>query len=125
MKLNLDKKLFVKNRNYCLQLSTYYAKQKSYLYDLFIVYSIISEGFREVDHILWQKIQGALNKKDNLELLKNLLKLDLFSIKTSYIDYLKRDKTAIERKPQTVNRVCGRIYEFGLGILFTRYSKAK
>ena len=58
-------------------------------------------------------------------MFKNLLKLDLFSIKTSYIDYLKRDKTAIERKPQTVNRVCGRIYEFGLDVIFTRCSEVK
>ena len=111
--------------NYWLQLSLDYAKQKSYLDDLFLVYPTILEGIREINKAAWKKVETAFLEKDNLELLKNLLKLDLFPIKDSYIAYLKRDKTAIERNPQTVNRICGRIYELGLENIFARCSEPK
>jgi len=53
------------------------------------------------------------------------LKLDLFPIKDSYIAYLKRDKTSIDRNPRTVNRICGRLYELGLDKLYERCSEPK
>jgi Tsp45I type II restriction enzyme len=111
--------------NYWLQLSLDYAKQKSYLDDLFLVYPTIPEGIREINQTAWQKVEKSFLEKDNLELLKNLLKLDLFPIKDSYVAYLKRDKAAIERNPQTVNRICGRIYELGLENIFARCNEPK
>jgi len=51
--------------------------------------------------------------------------LDLFPIKDSYIAYLKRDSSAIDRNPRTINRICGRIYELGLNKLYERCSEPK
>ena len=54
-----------------------------------------------------------------------MLQLDLFPIKDSYIAYLRHDSEAIKRNPQTINRLCGRIYELGLTKLFERCSEPK
>jgi len=106
-------------------LSIEYANQQSYLDDLFQVYPTIPEGIREIDEVVWDKVESAFHGKKNEELLRRLLKLELFPIKDSYIAYLKRDKTSIERNPRTVNRICGRLYELGLDKLHERCCEAK
>ncbi|MDR0521567.1 MAG: hypothetical protein LBH00_06910 [Planctomycetaceae bacterium] len=106
-------------------LSIEYANQKSYLDDLFAVYPTIPDGIREIDETVWNKVEDAFNQKKNKELLQALLKLDLFPIKDSYIAYLKRDKSSIERNPRTVNRICGRLYELGLDKLYECCSEPK
>ncbi|MCK4539802.1 restriction endonuclease [Candidatus Parcubacteria bacterium] len=108
-----------------LKLSIQYANQRNYLDDLFTVYPTIPEGIREIDKKLWSNIKRAFDKKNNNELFENLLKLDLFPIKDSYVAYFKRDITAIDRNPQTVNRLCGRIYEMGLDKMFLKCSEPK
>lgn len=102
-----------------------YANQRSYLDDLFHVYPTIPEGIRDIDMTIWNEVEKAFKRKNNKKLLTELLKLDLFPIKDSYIAYLKRDKTAIERNPRTINRICGRIYELGLNKLFEKCSEPK
>jgi hypothetical protein len=111
--------------NYWTEISIEYANQKSYLDDLFQVYPTIPEGIREIKQENWNKIEQAFNDQNNDELLRELLKFDLFPIKDSYVAYLKRDKSAIERNPQTINRLCGRIYELGLDEIFERCSEPK
>ncbi|MBI3754448.1 MAG: restriction endonuclease, partial [Deltaproteobacteria bacterium] len=93
--------------NYWTQLSIEYANQRSYLDDLFQVYPTIPEGIRDIDNNLWGNIKKAFEQRNNIELLENLLKLELFPIKDSYVAYLKRDKSALERNPATVARLCG------------------
>jgi len=51
--------------------------------------------------------------------------LELFPIKDSYVAYLKRDKSAIERNPKTIARLSGRIYEMGLNKIFEKASEPK
>ena len=97
--------------NHWTKLSIEYANQRSYLDDLFQVYPTIPEGIRDIDGGLWKQVEKAFSKKDNVSLLENLLKLDLFPIKDSYVAYLKRDKEALKRNPATVDRLCGRLYE--------------
>lgn len=58
-------------------------------------------------------------------MIKQLLKLDLFPIKDSYVAYLKRDSSSIKRNPRTINRICGRLYEMGLDKIFERCSEPK
>ncbi|NQU83089.1 MAG: restriction endonuclease [Parcubacteria group bacterium] len=111
--------------NHWLNLSIDYANQKSYLDDLFQVYPTIPEGIRDIDEKLWDGIEKAFKKKDNVGLIENLLRLDLFPIKDSYVAYLKRDSSSIERNPSTVNRLCGRLYEMGLNTLYSRCSEPK
>lgn len=111
--------------NYWLQLSIEYANQKSYLDDLFVVYPTIPEGTRIINNETWQKIEAYFSAKNNEALLRELLKLDLFPIKDSYVAYLKRDPTAISRNPETVNRICGRLYEMSLEEIFRMCSSPK
>ncbi len=111
--------------NYWTQLSIEYANQRSYLDDLFHVYPTIPDGIRDVKGGNWSSVETAFNKKDNVEMIRSLLKLNLFPIKDSYIAYLKRDKSSIERNPKTINRICGRLYEMGIDKIFERCSEAK
>ncbi len=106
-------------------LSINYANQRSYLDDLFVVYPTIPDGIRDVDNNRWVNIEKAFIDKNNEGLIKELLKLDLFPIKDSYIAYLKQDASSIERNPQTINRVCGRLYEMGLPKIFEKCSEPK
>lgn len=71
--------------NYWTELSIEYANQRSYLDDLFQVYPTIPEGIREIKNERWAYIEKAFKKKNNDALIKELLKLDLFPIKDSYI----------------------------------------
>lgn len=111
--------------NYWTALSVEYANQKSYLDDLFQVYPTIPEGIREVNQASWDKVEQAFLKQDNKLLIKELLKLDLFPFKDSYVAFLKRDGTSIERNPKTINRICGRLYEMGLEKIFEKCSEPK
>ena len=115
----------IKNINPWTQLSIEYASQRSYLDDLFHVYPTIPEGIRGLDGELWKEVEKAFNKRDNATLLESLLKLNLFPIKDSYVAYLKRDKTALERNPATAARLSGRLYEMGLDTIFASCSEPK
>ena len=111
--------------NHWSKLSVEYANQRSYLDDLFQVYPTIPEGIRNINDEIWDDVEKAFNRKNNNTLIEGLLKLNLFPIKDSYIAYLKRDKSAIERNPRTINRICGRLYEMGLDKIFERCSEPK
>ncbi len=111
--------------NKYLKYSIEYANQLSYLDDLFRIYPTIPDGIRDINMEKWEKVEHSFNIKDNTSLIKNLLELDLFPIKDSYIAYLKRDKNAITRNPNTVNRIAGRLYELGLNKLFEKCSEPK
>ncbi len=111
--------------DYWTKLSIEYANQRSYLDDLFQVYPTIPEGLREIDSKIWSNVEYHFKRKDNLALITELLNLDLFPIKDSYMAYLKRDKSALERNPRTINRICGRLYEMGLNKIFEKCSEPK
>ena len=107
------------------KLSIDYARQKSYLDDLFQVYPTIPEGIRDIEESKWEAIESAFNNQDNQKLISELLTMQLFPIKDSYIAYLKRDNSAIKLNPKTVNRICGRLYEMGLSKIFEKCSEPK
>lgn len=111
--------------NYWTKLSIEYANQKSYLDDLFRIYPTIPNGIRDIDANIWNNIKISFNNKDNVSLIKNLLKLDLFPLKDSYVAYLRKDNSAIERNPETINRLAGRIYDMGIERLYENCSKPK
>lgn len=111
--------------NEWLQQSIEYANQRSYLDNLFRVYPTIPDGIREIDENKWNTVQVAFDNRDNTALIKALLKLKLFPVKDSYIAYLRRDKSAIDRNPATVDRICGMLYRMGLNQLYERVSVPK
>ena len=107
------------------KLSIDYANQRSYLDDLFLVYPTIPDGIRDIDEESWSKIEQAFCDGDNYTLVCELLELDLFPIKDSYIAYLRRDRSALNRNPRTINRICGRLYEMGIDKIFERCTEPK
>jgi hypothetical protein len=111
--------------NHWTKLSIEFANQKNYLDELFTVYPTIPEGIRDIDKTLWKTVEKTFNEQNNIGLLEVLLKLDLFPIKDSYVAYLKRDKSSIERNPNTVDRLCGRLYEMGLDKIYEKCSEPK
>ncbi|MCA6070283.1 MAG: hypothetical protein LE180_04135 [Endomicrobium sp.] len=111
--------------NYWMKLSIEYANQRNYLDDLFKVYPTVPEGIRDIDNNIWNEVEKAFKKKDNIKLLKNLFEFDLFPIKDSYVAYLKRDISALERNPATISRLSGRLYEMGLNKIYEHCSEPK
>lgn len=111
--------------NYWTNLSIEYASQRNYLDELFRVYPTIPEGCRDINKKLWQKVEQYYDTRDNRRLIETLLELDLFPIKDSYVAYLKRDKGSLDRNPETINRLAGRIYEMGLSKVFEKCSEPK
>jgi hypothetical protein len=111
--------------NRWMELSIEFANQRNYLDELYRVYPIIPDGIREIDEGKWNQIEKAYNEQNKKELLKLLLSLELFPIKDSYVSYLKRDSSAIDRNPETVNRLYGRLREIGLDELWKRSSEPK
>ena len=53
------------------------------------------------------------------------MSLKLFPLKDSYIAYLRRDPSALERNPATVDRLCGRLFEIGLDGIFEKCTQPK
>lgn len=111
--------------NYWTKLSVEYANQRNYLDELFKVYPTIPDGIRDINEEMWKNVEKCFENQDNLELVKSLLCCDLFPIKDSYIAYFKRDSSALQRNPKTVNRIAGRLYEMGLDKIFERCSEPK
>ncbi|MCD8340090.1 MAG: hypothetical protein LUC43_07825 [Burkholderiales bacterium] len=110
---------------YWTELSIEYANQRSYLDDLYKVYPTVPNGLRDLNKKLWQQVNKYFDEKNNVELIKALLKMDLFPIKDSYVAFLKRDRSAIKRNPSTVDRLAGQLYEMGLDELYMNCSMPK
>lgn len=111
--------------NKWLQYSIEYANQRSYLDDLFRVYPTMPDGLREIDAEKWNAVEQAFRAQDNEQLVRSMLSMELFPIKDSYIAYLRNDKSAIARNPNTINRLSGRLYEMGLNKLYEHCSQPK
>lgn len=111
--------------NFWTKMSYDLANQKNYLDLLYRVYPISPNIRRELDPEVWNKIKRAFNNKDNKLLITYLTKLDLFPIKDSYVAYLRKDPSAIDRNPLTVNRITSQLYEMGLDEIFDQCTQPK
>lgn len=101
------------------------ANQKDYLDKLFSVYPLSPNSICEINKDIWHDIEEYYKSYNNVELFKSLLKLKLFPIKDSYVSFFNHAKSAVERNPLTVNRICGRIRELGLDKLYERCTQPK
>ena len=101
------------------------ANQENYLDRLYRVYPTVPNEIREIDKEVWGKIKDAYDKKDSKGLISSLLELDLFPIKDGYVAYLRKDKTSIERNPETINRLAGQVFGLTLEELFDKCSEPK
>ena len=106
--------------NYWTELSVEFANQRNYLDELYKIYPISPNLRREIPLENCRAIENHFSNRNNVELIKELLKLELFPLKDSYIPYLRRDKTSINRNPNTVNRIAGNLYSMGLDVIFDK-----
>lgn len=111
--------------NYFTEQTIELANQRDYLDQLFKVYPFSPDSIRNIDNEIWNNIENSFNSNDNVKLFKALLELDLFPIKDGYVPYFRKDSTAINRNPNTVNRICGRVRELGLDKLYERCTQPK
>ena len=111
--------------NYWTKLSVEFANQRNYLDSLFKVYPMSANIRREINKEKWNKIEQSFNNKDNENLIRELLNLELFPIKDSYVAYLKRDSSSIKRNPNTISRLAGAIYEMGLDNIYEKCTEPK
>ena len=111
--------------NHWTQLSIDFASQRNYLDELFSVYPLRPEGMRDIDEEVWAQVEQSFTDRDNAALVRALLKLDLFPIKDSYVAFLRKDQSSIDRNPNTIDRLCGRFYEMGLAKIYDRSSEPK
>jgi hypothetical protein len=63
--------------------------------------------------------------RDNKKLIELLLSQELFPLKDSYVSYLRKDRSAIERNPKTIDRLAGAIYSLGIDDTINRMSSPK
>lgn len=120
------------NMNIWITRSIDCASNRNYLDELFKIYPTDPDVLRHIDATLWAEIeykfkitQRNMTDKNKASLLCSLLKLDLFPIKDSYIAYLRRDMTALQRNPDTVSRIVARIFQLGLDEVYKRASAPK
>ena len=107
------------------ELSIELANQFDYLDQLFTVYPTIPDGIRDISANKWDAVKNAYDNKNNRHLIDSLLDLNLFPIKDSYVAYLKRDKLSIDRNPETVNRLCGRLFQMGIEVMYEKCTEPK
>lgn len=100
--------------NYFLQESINLANHTDYLDELYRVYPIVPNAPRNLPQDKWDTVVDAFRRRDNVGLLKSLMDLEVFPIKDSYVAFLRSDKSALERNPRTVGRICGELYGMGL-----------
>lgn len=101
------------------------AAQRNYLDLLYRVYPMSVNLRRELPHSTLGTIRTAFDDRNGNALLKILLQQEIFPIKDSYVAYLKRDSSSIDRNPSTVQRLVGMLYEMGFDDIIDRATVPK
>ncbi len=112
-------------KNVWTQKSIDYAECRSYLDDLYAVYPVVHNSIRKVDESVMARVERYFNERDNYNLIRSLLKLDLFPVKDSYVPYLRKSDSAIKRNPKIIQRICGDLYEMGYREIYKRCTEPK
>ena len=101
------------------------ANEGDYLDRLQEIYPVAPETTRAIDEGKWEDVRAAFEARDARSLVCALLGADLFPVKDSYVAFLKSDRNALDRNPQTVERLAGRIFALGLNGLRAEMEKPK
>lgn len=86
---------------------------QNYLDELQTVYPH-EDAERDVSEDTINEIRRLFSARDNAGLLDTLLDLEKFPYKDSYVGFLRRDRDAILRNPETVSRISERLYSMGI-----------
>ncbi len=114
---------------YLTEKSIKIANSENYLDRLSEIYPMIPEKKRVLSEGKIREIHKYFTERNNIELIKCLLGLDLFPIKDSYVAFLrtcnkngykkfekeeKIDNDVFLRNPNTVDRLSHRLYDMGI-----------
>ena len=96
--------------NIWTQKSIELANQRNYLDLLYRVYPISENARREISDSVKADLRDSFDNRNDEKLLKTLIDQTnrnriVFPIKDSYVAYLKHDNSAIDRNPNTVDRI--------------------
>ena len=111
--------------NYWTRQSIEFAQQRNYLDELFKVYPLSPNLRREISKSGEEALRCAYDARDNVRLIDTLLSFEIFPLKDSYIPFLRHDRDAIMRNPQTVNRIAGNLYHMGLEAILEKCTVPK
>ena len=111
--------------NYWTEQSIYFAQQRNYLDELFKVYPLSPNLRRELSREQEESLRDAYASRDNIRLINALLSAELFPLKDSYVPFLRHDRAAITRNPQTVNRIAGTLYQMGIDSVIEKCTAPK
>src|SRR6218665_1332003 len=98
--------------------------RENYLDQLQLVYSH-EEGERNVSQKLLDEIRSAFEQRNEEALLNKLLSLEKFPYKDSYVGFLRKDRSAIQRNPEAVQRICNRLYSMGIESVISGITQSK
>ncbi|MFC0308365.1 hypothetical protein ACFFHK_01420 [Gallibacterium trehalosifermentans] len=101
------------------------ANQRNYLDLLYKVYPMSINLRREITQETANNIKHYLTHQDKKNLLLTLLQQEIFPIKDSYVAYFKRDRSAIERNPNTLDRLFGILVDMGFDEIIDKISVPK
>ena len=111
--------------NYWTEKSIEFAGQRNYLDELFRVYPLNPNLRRELSQEQAEAVKLAYDGHDNLRLIETLLDTELFPLKDSYVPFLRHDRGALKRNPQTVNRIAGNLYHMGFEAILEKCTAPK
>lgn len=111
--------------NYWTEKSIEFAEQRNYLDELFRVYPLSPNLRRELSCEQIDAVRLAYYSHDNLRLVATLLDTDLFPLRNSYIPFLRHDRGALIRNPQTVSRIAGNLYQMGFDAIIEKCTAPK
>ena len=110
---------------YWTEQSIIFAGQRNYLDELYRVYPVNPNLRRELSQSQAEKLMSAYDSRDNIRLVETLLDTELFPLKDSYVPFLRHDRGAIMRNPQTVNRIAGNLYQMGIDAIIEKCTAPK
>lgn len=101
-----------------VERSIFTANAPGYLDRLHAVYPVTRELKREIPHRIVESVREAFERRDDLTLLRILLRLSKFPVKDPYVAFLRKRDTFLDYNPKTVQRIVSELYSIGLrGVL--------
>lgn len=111
--------------NQWVKKSIILASSQGYLDELFIIYPVETENKREIPIKIKYKIKKAFQNKNQINLIKELLKLPKFPIDDPYIASLRKYPDLLQKNPKTIKRISDKLFSIGLNNVLELVSKPK
>lgn len=101
------------------------ANSPRYLDQLYSIYPMEEGLIREIPSELKKNIKKFFNEKNEIELIKVLLKADRFPIDDPYIGFFRKKPSAISENPATIKRISKRLSDMGISNILKKASQPR